>query len=141
MWPIQYSDRLRAWHDLRAHASDLDLESAMHAINDWWWQAPMINQSLSWNTIDTWPGPWELLNHDSWCDLARALGMLYTIEMLQRQDIQDLNITQSDQGNLVQLNQGKYILNWAPRTLLNIQSCCARFNHSVSSDRFKKLLG
>jgi hypothetical protein len=34
----------------------------------------------------TWPDPWQLLSDDVYCEVARGLGILYTITLLDRAD-------------------------------------------------------
>ena len=55
-----------------------------------------------------------------YCDLARALGILYTISLLDRADLVDAELILTDEGdNLVQVVQGKYILNWKKDLIVN----------------------
>ena len=53
----------------------------------------------------------------------------------------DVSIAQSDQGNLVLVEQGKYILNWAPRQLLNIESANINITRQINSDSLYQLIG
>lgn len=131
MWQQTFEERLLEWTQLRQQCSTGDLETALHAINNWWWAAPMINHHLHWSDRATWPDPWQLLADNQWCDLARALGILYTIEIINRPDIVNCSLVQYSNGdNLVQINREKYILNWVPRQIVNnlppenIITCC-----------------
>lgn len=141
MWAMTFEERLREWRELRATCETSDLESALHHINDWWWQAPMVNHYLHWHDQTSWPGPWDLLADNIFCDLARALGIMYTVMMLERADITDICITAHGDDNLVQVNGGKYILNWCPRQLLNIQSLETTPRHTLTSSSLNHLLG
>lgn len=141
MWAVTFEERLREWRDLRNHCQSLELESALQHINDWWWQAPYVNHYLHWDDHANWPGPWDLLADNLYCDLARALGIMYTIMMLERLDIQDLGLIDCKEDNLVQVNGGKYILNWCPRQLLNIQSLKQSPQRTLSSNQLSHLLG
>lgn len=47
---------------------------------------------------------------------------MYTLLLLDRQLYTDLEIISTGQDNLVQIDHGKYILNWAPGEVLNINS-------------------
>ena len=122
MWATQYHDRLAAWVSLRNRCHDLDLDQSLEAINHWWFDAPWRPYYLHWDDRATWPDPWQLLADNQYCDLARALGMLYTIDLVDRPDVLDRELVETDQGNLVLVNKGKYILNWAADEILNIQS-------------------
>lgn len=122
MWPKNFHDRLRQWADLRRRASSLDLNDALITVNDWWLRSPWTAYYLHWDDKNRWPDAWQLLADDIYCDLARALGIVYTLHMLERPDLQDISMADTDLGNLVLIDQGKYIVNWEPGTLLNIAS-------------------
>lgn len=88
-----------------------------------------------------WPNPWQLLNDNVYCNLARALGIVYTILMLERTDIDAIQITEGDQGNLVLIDYGKYILNWGRDRLLNIELTNFTITRSLDSSEVAHLLG
>lgn len=76
---------------------------------------------LHWDDFATWPDPWELLSDNIYCDVARGLGIMYTISLLDRADFADAELVLTDEGhNLVQVCQTKYILNWDQDTVVNI---------------------
>lgn len=122
MWKTLYQERLADWYNLRQAAADLDLEDQLKLINDWWFRAPIVNRVVTWDDPSNWPAPWDLLVNNGYCDLARALGIVYTLLLLDRQLYTDLEIISTGQDNLVQIDHGKYILNWAPSEVLNINS-------------------
>jgi hypothetical protein len=120
MWYSDFADRLESWSDLRAKAQTLELEPALHLINQWWDQAPWKSYYLHWDDQPTWPDPWELLSDNVYCELAKALGILYTISMLDRADMADAEVVLTDEGyNLVRVAKEKYILNWNPESIVN----------------------
>ena len=124
MWHQSYEDRLASWCQLREKNQHNDLETALLAINDWWQAAPLSNHYLHWDDRCNWPDPWDLLADKIYCSVAKALGIVYTIHLIERPDILDMQLAQSQDGNdnLVLINQGKYILNWAWGEMLNISS-------------------
>lgn len=89
-------------------------------INNWWFQAPIVNHLILWQNARSWPTPWQLLNNNGYCELARALGIVYTVMLVG--NYTDLKIIQTTQDNLVLVDHGKYILNWAPGEMLNTHS-------------------
>jgi hypothetical protein len=141
MWPIHYSERLQQWADLRACCDSQELDSVLLTINNWWWRAPMVTRYLHWDDRRTWPTPWELLADNTYCDLARALGIVYTIMMVEHEKIQEVSLISTDNDNLVQVNHGKYILNWAPGEILNIHSADIKVKKSINSSEINHLLG
>jgi hypothetical protein len=67
-----------------------------------------------------WPDPWQLLSDNHYCDIARGLGILYTITLLDRADLADTTLVLTETGdNLVLVNKSKYILNWDQDTIVN----------------------
>ena len=120
MWPATFTDRLTAWADLRSQCQSLDLESALIAINSWWVNSPWQPYYLHWDDQPKWPDPWQLLSDNVYCDLAKALGILYTISMLDRADMADAELVLTDDGtNLVLVSKEKYILNWNKDSIVN----------------------
>ena len=119
-WPNTFADRLTAWADLRMQCQTLPLESALTAINTWWYNSPWQPYYLHWDDQPVWPDPWQLLSDNIYCDLAKALGILYTISLLDRADMADATLVLADDGtNLVLVAKEKYILNWRPDSVVN----------------------
>jgi len=120
MWPTTFADRLDSWNQLRNQCQHLPIESALDEINSWWFQAPWRPYYLHWDDQPTWPDPWQLLSDDVYCDLARALGILYTITLLDRADLVPITLVLSEEGtNLVLVAKEKYILNWNKDSIVN----------------------
>ena len=120
MWCSTFEQRLVAWNTLRDRVRMLPKPDALAEINSWWQQTPWRAYHLHWDDRVDWPDPWQLLSDNIYCDLARGLGILYTITVLDRDDLQDAVLIDSDQGNLVLVEDGKYILNWDQSLGLNI---------------------
>jgi hypothetical protein len=120
MWPTDFSSRLDSWNLLRQQTKDLPLEFALKTINQWWFGVPWRPYYLHWDDQSAWPDPWQLLSDNIYCEVARGLGILYTITLLDRADITsvDLILTNND-VNLVLVEKEKYILNWSPDTVVN----------------------
>ena len=120
IWPTTFDARLASWNLLRDRCQNLPLESALDEINRWWFHAPWRPYYLHWDDQPTWPDPWQLLSDDVYCELARGLGILYTITLLDRADMVDATLVLTwDDGNLVQVAKEKYILNWKPEDIVN----------------------
>ena len=120
IWPATFAARLSSWNLLRDQTQNLSIESALEEINSWWFRAPWRPYYLHWDDQPAWPDPWQLLSDDVYCDLARGLGILYTITLLDRADMADAELILTDKGdNLVLLAKEKYILNWSPDSVVN----------------------
>jgi hypothetical protein len=141
MWPGTFEERLPEWRRLRDQSTEQDLESALQSINDWWQHTPWRPYYLHWDDQKTWPDPWSLLADDVYCDLARALGILYTIMLMERKDVVAVELVQTEESNLVLVNKGKYILNWGLGELLNIDSADIKIKKRLDSEAVRHLLG
>ena len=120
MWPATFDTRLLGWNQLRDRVQFLPLETALIEINSWWFRSPWRPYYLHWDDQPNWPDPWQLLSDDVYCDLARALGILYTISVLDRADMVDVELVLTDDGsNLVLVAKEKYILNWSTDSVVN----------------------
>lgn len=120
MWPVSFAQRLESWNALRDTCQLLLPEKALADINSWWFDVPWRPYYLHWDDQPNWPDPWQLLNDNHYCDLARGLGILYTITLLDRADLTDAALVLTDSGdNLVQVTKSKYILNCDRDTIVN----------------------
>ena len=138
MWPKNFSERLESWTQLRQQCLPLDLEPALTKINQWWFQTPWTAYHLHWDDRADWPDPWQLLSDDQYCPVARGLGILYTITLLDRADLQDACMIEYLGDNLVLVNQKKYILNWDPDQVLNISLGTSKPRRYVSQEQIKQ---
>ena len=120
MWPATFSARLESWNALRDSCANLPLDQALATINEWWFNVPWKPYYLHWDDQQDWPDPWQLLSDNIFCDLARGLGILYTITLLDRADLTSARLVLTDSGdNLVSVSKEKYILNWDRDTIVN----------------------
>lgn len=141
MWPLTFDERLVAWKSLRTQVVDLDIHDALMAINDWWFFAPQATHYLHWDEVSSWPTPWELLADNIYCELARALGIVYTI--LSVPDIQDVQFTmvETTQGSLVLVSGMKYILNYSPGEIVNIHTNLPQVKRAYPGNLFRHSVG
>jgi hypothetical protein len=123
MWQGHSEKRLVAWADLRNSCKENpSLDEVITTIHDWWQQAPMVLHYLHCDLVDDWPDPWDLIAENTYCSLAKCLGMCYTIRMLGRQDVDDVCILEIDNNDyIVQINNGLYCLNWNIDKVVNMK--------------------
>ena len=116
MWDTSIQDRLSSWFMFRRRLDRLPLEQAITEVNSFWWRAPISNQYYCFDRPEDWPDPWQLLVDNTYDNIARGLGMLYTISLTKHKpDVDFLCIRSKEQSceeALVWVNQGKYVLNW-----------------------------
>lgn len=141
MWPAKFEDRLQQWYDLRQQCLTMEHGQLLLTINNWWFRAPWQPYYLHWDDQEVWPNPWQLLDYNHYCSLARCLGIVYTILLLDRSDFDNIQIIDSGEDNLVLVDNEKYILNWKPEEVLNISSQYITIKQSLDSSRLVHFLG
>lgn len=130
MWNSRPEERLREWRHFRNKINKLSLEQAITETSHLWSYAPYVTHYLSPDLVDEWPDPWTLVYENYYCDLAKALGMLYTLYLSTHYTQQNLNMElriykntdDNDIVNTVWVSQGKYILNLIYDTVVNKNS-------------------
>jgi hypothetical protein len=121
VFQLNYDARLQNWYDLRQKLQHSDITTKCIEIDKWWQSAPLVNHYLHPHDVGNWPNPWELLSENIYCSIARAIGMCYTLLLLDTSDI-ELVLARNDTGEdvvLVLVDNAKYILNYWPDTVLN----------------------
>ncbi|MCX7592431.1 MAG: hypothetical protein N2235_01475 [Fischerella sp.] len=127
MWNLKSAERLNAWREFRNEINQLPLEDALQKTTHLWSYAPYVNYYLSPDKNPEWPDPWTILYENYYCDIAKALGMLYTLQFsIHGKNLdQEIRIYYHQEEkvyyNLVWINQGKYVLNMIFDTVVNKQ--------------------
>ncbi len=116
-----YENRLQEWFALRQELKNLDIQQQCIRIDAFWQQCPLVNHYLHPTDIHIWPGPWDLIYENNYCQYARALGMVYTLLMLGIQDIDFVDAKDDNREDvvLVLVDNAKYILNYYPNSVLS----------------------
>lgn len=138
MWHRQFGDRLASWNQLRNQSLALPLEQSLVSINAWWFNTPWIPYHLHWDEQPTWPDPWQLLEDNLYCPLARGLGILYTIAIINHPEIESAELTEIGSDNLVLINKSKYILNWDKDEIVNINLGRQNSRRSVDLEQIQQ---
>jgi hypothetical protein len=121
VFQLNYEARLKSWYDLRKSLEDSDIKTSCLAIDNWWQKAPLVNHYLHPNDIDNWPGPWDLLVENNYCQIARGLGMVYTLQLVGIKDI-DFCLAIDDNSEecaLVMVDRAIYVMNYYPNTVIS----------------------
>lgn len=115
MWILRSDQRLAEWKKFRKKISELDSQQAIQSTTQLWSFAPFVNHYLDPATPKEWPNPWQLLDENYYCDLAKALGMLYTLA-LSKPDLElELRVYEDSNKNIynvVWIDQGEYVINY-----------------------------
>jgi hypothetical protein len=121
VFQLNYDARLKSWYELRSQIEGTLIQNKCVEIDEYWQKAPLINHHLHPQDINTWPGPWDLLVENTYCTVARALGMCYTLYMTGVDDIELVEATDNNGEDvvLVLVDNAKYVLNYYPGTILS----------------------
>jgi hypothetical protein len=123
MFKLQASERLTRWREFRKSLDNLPLEEALVAVADFWASCPFSPYYLDPGKPDEWPDPWTMITENYYCDIAKALGMLYTIKYTKHDPEVELRMyfdPETKYGyNLVWIEQGKYVINLVTDEIVN----------------------
>lgn len=138
MWYPDFADRLESWAGLRIAAQNQSLEAALDLINQWWFKTPWTPYYLHWDDQANWPDPWQLLDDNVFCEVARGLGILYTISMINHPEIASADLVLTEDGyNLVLVNKEIYILNWEKDSVVNTHQA-VKIKKKLQQEQVKK---
>lgn len=123
-WNLRASDRLVEWKDFRRSISEVPFDKAIEMVNELWSTAPFVTYYLSADEPNTWPDPWALLAENYYCDVAKCLGIMYTIYFSGHKSVpMEFQIYYDYEDkvrfNLAWVDGGKYILNYYPYEIVN----------------------
>jgi len=120
-----FDPRLLSWQQLRKDVDQCDLKLCLERINYFWASAPFTPYYLDWKYPEDWPDPWTLVSENLYCDLARALAMLYTVYFTEHKSkiTVDLRVykcaSSGYEYNIVWVNDGEFILNYSSDVVNN----------------------
>ena len=123
MFKLSASERLSHWLEFRKKLDNLPLIEALEATVQMWRGCPFSPYYLDPDRPESWPDPWTLVEENYYCDLAKALGILYTIKFTKHDPDVEIRIYYDTETkynyNLVFINQGKYVLNLIEHQVVN----------------------
>jgi hypothetical protein len=136
IFQLEYETRLQSWHDLKEDVRVSELKSKSIKIDNWWQNAPTVNHYLHLKDTQNWPDPWELLVENLYCNVAKALGICYTLCMTGEKNFK--MVTATDQlGNdvVLVLVDDTYILNYWPNTVETNKLCDFTIKGEISIEK------
>jgi len=132
-------DRILSWRLWRDELEKNSLDEVVGIIAKDWSKVPVVMHYLAPDQISNWPNPWQLITDNLYCDLSIALGMYYSLALLDHPKITDLRLQvyKVPEGwlNLSSINQGKYVLNYNHGKVVNN----SQLNISQKNLRFEYL--
>lgn len=127
MWKLPPADRLEYWKRFRREIDSMSFEAALDSVAKFWSRAPFTPFYLEHDQPATWPDPWTLIAENYYCDLAKALAIVYTLHLSNHKDHEIALRVFRRQGtlhqyNLVWIDSGKYVLNLESEEVVNKKS-------------------
>ena len=125
MWKSEVSERLVHWRAFRIEIGGMPLPKAIQATAQLWQNCPHKSHYLTPEDPESWPNAWDLITENYYCDLAKCLGIVYTLYLSDHKASIEFEIriyydTESRVTyNLAWLNQGKYVLNFLDDEIVN----------------------
>ncbi len=123
MFKLPASERLTRWREFRKSLDSLPYDRALEATVEFWNNCPFNPYYLDPDRPTDWPDPWTLVEENYYCDLAKALGMLYTIKFTAHNPDVELRVYVDPETkynyNLVWIDNGKYVLNLIEGEVVN----------------------
>lgn len=125
MFKLSTGDRMHRWKQFRSQLNELPLGEALQSTLDLWHSCPFIPFYLEADNPGNWPNPWELIEENYYCDLAKVLGIVYTLYLTEHKNFLDPEIrVYYDSKNrtyyhIAWFAQGKYVLNLVEGEIVN----------------------
>ena len=127
MFKLQPNDRLDRWRLFRTALNDFSIGKSIELTNDLWASCPFTPFYLDAADPKSWPDPWTLLVENYYCDLAKVLGIIYTLHLCDHgKNLQpELRIYTNTKTrhtyHIAYLCDGKYVLNLIEGEIVNKQ--------------------
>jgi hypothetical protein len=122
MFHLPAEDRLKSWREFRTAVESLPAAEALSQCAKFWARAPFVPYNLDPDHPETWPDPWTLVYENHYCDIAKCLGIVYTMSLTAHKLAVEFRQYQDAKRyvyNLAWFDQGKYILNMTDGDVLN----------------------
>ena len=128
MFQLPTSERIARWKSFRQQLNQLALLDAAFETLQFWYSCPFIPYYLSSDNPKSWPDPWQLITENYYCDLAKALGIVYTLHLSEHGPTLEPEIRVYYDPNsgytyhVAYLCRGKYVINLVDGEVVNIKS-------------------
>jgi len=105
----------------------MPLAEAIKETHDFWTCCPFTPYYLNPAEPEQWPNPWDLIIENCYCDLAKVLGLVYTLYLTSHRcsispEIRIyLNQKTHHTYHIADFCNGKYVLNLVESEIVNKQ--------------------
>ena len=126
MWfSVKPEQRIIEWRKWRNSLAGLPAKEALLLVAKEWARVPQVMHYLSPDLPNYWPTAWQLIHNNVYCDLGIALGIFYSIALLEHPELDslELQVYKDTNGwsNLLSVAAGKYVLNYDTGVVVNSQ--------------------
>jgi hypothetical protein len=103
----------------------MPIDQAVKETQDFWSSCPFTPFYLDPTEPNNWPSPWDLIVENYYCDLAKVLGIVYTLYLTDHKSNLNPQIrTYLDKNtrytyHIAYLCDGKYVLNLIEGEIVN----------------------
>lgn len=121
---LDTESRLMTWQRFRHSLEGLEFDLVLERTVEFWGDVPSMPYYLEYDSVKNWPDPWQLITENYYCDVAKCLGMLYTIYLSGHKESHPEIRVYRDKNSMylysiLWLYDGKYILNWDQEEIVN----------------------
>jgi hypothetical protein len=82
VWQLMPDERLKEWRKFRKRIEELSDSECLQEVVDWWKFTPIGSKAIDPYDNEKWPDPWALIHTGNFDENAVALGMAYTLQLM-----------------------------------------------------------
>lgn len=110
---VPNEEKISLWKNLREEVTGLDLEKQLQTIAKFCFNIPIGSRTVDYYTPNSWPTPWEILYHSSFCKSSISILIYYTITLVCSDAQTEMHLI-DDEGDiyLLPIVNNYYVLNY-----------------------------
>jgi len=136
-----YYTRLHLWSTLKENLKGKSTEEICIEVDKFWQQAPLLNHYLHPADVQEWPNPWQLLSDNDYCEYARGLGMVYTLLLLDINNIDFVQVLDENNEDKVIVVVDQYVMNWHPNSVISAKKETFKIGSFLDITELEKKIG
>jgi hypothetical protein len=110
---IPNGERLRLWKKLREEIESADFDLQLHSVAKFCASMPIGHRTVDYYTPDSWPTPWEILFHGTFCPSSVSLLIFHTLCLLpDNGHTFELYLVEDEDVYLLPVIDNQFVLNY-----------------------------